>query len=306
MKRLTNVFFALLVVAVVTALVAPAALAGCSPSTRAANVDRPFYSDATYIGFSNASGCVSTDRGGAGCPGFNGRWWQTNNTANDNGTYDSSQWLNGGFGADFWYFIIATGAEGTGPCTTDCMTVFIEDPETDEFILWTSAQAAPVGGNNFNFMDVIGGYASFAPGQSPRPRISGVSRDGANTVTVNFDVLDPSAGVFTEATPCGTDGSIANMHVYSQCSVGAPSLAIADGWALEATIAGGTGGSSSFSFDCAACGGDLYVATGLEVSGGGQFFLTNPSIVECDPNLADPKREFKVIDKGDRIKPKKM
>ncbi len=309
MRKLTNILFVLMVVALAAAVATPEVLAGCSPSTRASNVQRPNFDDARYLGFSNASGCSGPDYGGAGCTGFVGHWWKTDNPAVNNGSYGADEWLHGQYGANFWFFQIATGAAGTSAgCVTGCITVQVEDTATDEFFLWTGDEGIRFS-NNFDFSDVDGGgFTTAAAGPSPRPRISGVARDGANQVTVNFDVLDPSPGVRSETTDCGVTGAIDNINVYSQCSEGQPALDNLGGWTLQSTLAA-TGGAGSFNFDCAACGtADLWVSSGVVVSGNVQF-LTNPAIVECDPNLADPKRKFKQIDRDQgpgTMKPKKM
>ena len=313
MKRLTGILVTVIAVAVVVGLAAPPADAICPLPKTSSNVSRPLFVDATYIGFTNVLpvGCGINRVAGA-CGNMIGRFWQTNAAGiNNEGTYNVGQWFDAYYGNAFAFFRQSLTNQGVQGCPTDCITVYIENTLTDEFILWTSAEK-PVGGgpapdNDFDFTDVLpAAFATQAAAPSPRPRVTSTSGARGGPVTLTYDVLNPSAGVVTEAGNCvGVTGAITGINVYTQASAAAPSSGIA-GWTLANSHAGTGALLQSVVVDCTSALTDQWVASGLVIDGQAPHFVGNPTRIECDPALADP--DFKLIPRrpGDKVKPKEQ
>jgi hypothetical protein len=268
----------LVVLSLAVVLGASPVLAGCSPATTAGNV-HPQFAQYSPINF---GGDATNDLNR-----FSGGFWKTSSTAANSGTYTAEQWMVYLSPYGVFYFVISTGAAGvTEPCVDTCMTVMIEDELTDTYVLWTTDDTL-ANTFNFDFTCAAGGACKAAVNASPgpRPRVSGTSRDGTN-ITVNFDVLDPTPGVWSDITECG-GGAITDVRVYSFSSATAPSPLLADGWVEIADLTS-TGGGGSAILDCSNIANDQWIATGLWVNSLEPVYVSNPTQIECDPDLADP------------------
>lgn len=279
MKK-ANVILAMSAAVVLAMLAAPAAEALCNPALNASDVSRPGYCDSRYVGFDGAGNPVGTAN-----PNINGFMWDTDTPAAGNtGTY--KDWVSGAFGTGFWYFRANLGAAGVVGCPTDCLTVYVENEATQEFILWTAPQAVgPVGclDNDFDFTGVDGGgFGITAPGVSPRPRVAASSRAGTD-VNLTINVSDISAGVRSAA--CG--GSVTGLQLFSQQAATRPSSDPA-GWTARDSFAGSSINGAALTVDCTNTAVPQWVAVGIQVDGGAPQVLSQPIQVECDPNIADP------------------
>lgn len=291
MKRL-NVAFALVAMVLVVALAASTAEASCNPNKTISNQSRPDYCAGSYIQFNDNSFCAGSVAGGTGCPQINSAFWETNNPAAGNsGTFDGGQnWVSGNFGAGYWWFRAFAGTAGVNGCPSNCVTVYIENEDTEEFILWSAPEAVgPSCGldNNFDFTGIGGGGAQ-PSGQSVRPRVTASARNGGNPdlVDLTYDIPSPAGGTVSDA--CG--GAVTGTFLYSQSAASRPSSNPNDGWSQVASFgAGGTAGAQ-ISVDCSNQANDVWIATGLGVSGQQPQVLSAPTIVECNPAIADPPK----------------
>lgn len=269
MKRIG--FIAVIIIAVAV-MGGSQVLAGCSPSTRASNFDQQTYAAFSLIDFGgNTSGDASTFT--------NGRFWATADSANNQGDYTGEQWMNyygSGYG---WFFVIATGKTPDPDCITGCMTVYIEDSATDTYVLWTQDDT-PTNNNVFDFTynEATGGNPA---AEGPRPRVDSSGRSG-DTINIDYTVPNPTSGVRNGRCT----GNVTAVNVYRQASATDPGRDIT-GWTLVEAFPA-AGGSSSVALDCSNIAVDQWLATGLEVEGQPVQFVSNPTQVECDPDLADP------------------
>ena len=289
MKRTTAIPWILAAAIIVVCLSSPPAVAACIPAKFGGNVQifSPFFY--TYPTFGDATGDNTH---------FLGRYWQTGNrSAANEGSCPVTDWLYGYVGVTYyWRFDINLGLACNVGCAVDDLTVYLEDQLTDNFILWSVSEGVGASGEyDFDYAEFVT-TTFFAPGPAPRVRIDTSSRAG-DTVNVDYRVDDPSTGVF--------GFSISTINIYSCTQAGQPSLDLPGCWTLIDTFAG-TGGTGSAGVDCSNQALDVWLTSGLEVSGESAGFVTTPTQVECDPNLADPRRKIKVLDRteGKRIKRK--
>lgn len=288
-----RILVTMLAVAVAAGFVASPAVANCIPAKTGANFAFPYYS---YIDFDDATGDNSH---------FIGAFWQT--TAPDssnNNTYSVQEWLYGvpGF-TYYWYFYLNLGDARVTGCAENNLTVYIEDTLTDKFILWTADEGAGPSFNfDYDFTNADRGAANkdgtddgfFVAGDSPRPRIQSSNRSGTN-VDVNLNVPDPNAGHYTQ----GGTGAISEVRIYSQSSATTPPSDLPGAWVQVGTLGPG-GGAGSVTVDCSNTSEDQYVAAALVVEGLEPRVVSEASLVECDPNLADPSGRIKRLPKGER------
>jgi hypothetical protein len=127
----------------------------------------------------------------------------------------------------------------------------------------------------------------------PRAKVTTSSRVGGNVnVTVGVDVTEIGVGPYYE----GTAGLATGYNILSAQSALEPGRD-ASAYTLRSTITapGGAPGSSSTTVDCTNPNIDQWVVTQLVTPGGPSPTVSQPTRVNCNPALADPK--FKIVPK---------
>jgi len=284
MKKL-SVLVSILAIGLMMAVVAPSAEANCIPGKIGGNADYPLYA---YIDFADASGDNSS---------LIGQFWVPNDPGIRNdpaGTVPGyagpvQQWAFGVPGVTYyWYFYVDLGsANFTGcPLPGASLTVYLENTATDKFVLWTADEFAQGGNLNWLFRPSQGFAAA---GDSPRPTVNSSARNGTS-VDMNVTVADPSAGHWQQSTA----GGITGVNLYAKPSADAPDPNDLNGWAMVGSVTA-TGGTTDVSVDCTDTNTSQWLAAGIMVDSQDPQVFSESIQVECDPNLADPGDNFKVV-----------
>jgi hypothetical protein len=286
--RKSSILVSILGVGLVLALAAPPASAVCPSVNLGTNVASG--TAYAYIDFGNTS---------ADSAPFIGQFWQTLNPANGNGgSYNVSNWLFGYPGyPNYWYFYINTAGDvGIVGCPAENMTVYLEDTTTDTFVVWTTDFLAqsPYRGFEWDYADA-GGGGFITAASSPRPRVNSSARVGSN-VELNITVPSPAAGQWQ----FGTVGTITGATIYG-VQAAAPDVYNVGAWTTLGSL-GATGGTTDVVVDCTTTAPNQWIATGLILDGVAAPVLSEPVEVECDPTLADPGGDFKVIQRDTQRK----
>jgi len=275
MKKFSILFSILAVGLMVVA--APSAEAGCIPGQFGTNAAYPLYA---YIDFADASGDNST---------LIGQFWVPNDP-NKISSLPTVDWTFGTAGyTNYWYFYLDFGSATFNLCPDgDPITVYLEDTATDKYILWTADRGDVASQNGFEYL-FVPSQGFVAAGDSPRPSVNSSARNGVN-VDMNVTVADPSAGHWMMTT----NGAITGVNLYSKASDGAPDPKDRAGWALVGSVTP-TGGTADVSVDCTNQAVSQWLATGIMVDGQDPQVFSESIEVECDPNLADPGDNFKLV-----------
>lgn len=232
-------------------------------------------------------GTIDTDTGtytyidlpaGADNQSVIGRFWQADNRAAGNeGSYDDSIWLIPYEGR--WYISGDLGGAGVFGCVNGPMIVTLENNDGS----FTSWQAVDTPALSLWWNLAPFGDKTLTP--IVRPSLSNRSPAGTQ-VTFNVTAPGPADGV--------GGYRLMQRRLAAQADPGrspanyTPRDIIAPGATVPVTI------------DCSV---QDQVYLGFQVAygtGTGQFFGDNvggTANVSCDPNMADPNREFKIIDK---------
>lgn len=295
----------------VVALVAQPALAICDNSAGFTQTPKGGTFDYNYLVF----GTDSTSGGGAqDGAGLAGKFWRLGSRATANeGTTATSDWVLTFAGA--WYI---DGNWASLPGTVGCasgnpMAIVVEDRTLDGSAGLFAAGAADSfvvcprewdmsGDANFNCATrPTRTWADWTGQPIPRPRVTGSSRVAPNVVLdLQFD--DVASGFFNGGNGRSAYSVITGYVVKTQTllkTAPAPGAANTAAWTAIANTATAAGGASiaGVSVNCADPNTFVYVATALQFDGGDQSsYVSQPTVVECDPTLADPDR-FKLIDK---------
>jgi hypothetical protein len=134
----------------------------------------------------------------------------------------------------------------------------------------------------------------------PRLGVASSSRNATN-VDLNVNVPPTNAG----AVGPSASTAIAGYDIVSFAGTADPGRA-ASNWGSPTTLSapGGTAASGLVSVDCSNTAVDRFVAVRINYADGQKSDLVGPSVrVECDPTMADPDRDFKLID-GPKQKPR--
>ncbi len=214
-----------------------------------------------------------------------GRFWQAGNRAAGNeGTYDDPIWLKVYPPSGRWYISGDMAGDGVSGCPNGDLIMILEDNRAGgaAYAAWRAAET-PAAAQWWSFAEQ--GDKSFTP--IPRPALSNRSPSGSS---VTFNVTAP--------LPEQTGGTVITGFRLMQRRLpaqGNPGNSPSQYTAGQIIPPGGT---APLTIDCTAQD-QVYLAFQIQYDGG-QWFgdLTGPAVnVSCDPNLADPDREFKLIDK---------
>jgi hypothetical protein len=216
---------------------------------------------------------------------LSGRFWETNNAAAaNNGTASESSWLGQYYaGADATYILGDWGA-GTVGCPVGAMTVMVEDNKNGGFITM-SANEKP-GNKNFLWIGQDWTAASI-----PRPRVTGSGRSGTDVI-VDVMVDDASGGSYDPDANGG--GQITGVPIFQAVNPTSNDIA-AGGWSSIGVAPNG-GSVAGLAVDCSDTANNTSIAAGVEIEGEAPTTVGPATIIECDPNLADPGK-FKLIER---------
>lgn len=235
---------------------------------------------------------------GADSTSLVGRFWQSGSRSLANeGGYDDSVWLRQ-YGTN-WYVSGDLSDSNIVGCPGTAMSLLIQDTRNGQFafarVAEFAAEALPI-----SFATVGGNMVLSA---SPVPRLTNrvPNATGASWTAV----IDPVAANFY------TDGSStrdANITGYQLVQQRRPTSAAVDNnaaqWANVGTAVGAVGGAVPVTVDCTA-GDQVYLGVKVIFDGGAfaSDVISGRANVTCDPNLADPDRKFKVIDRKSTREP---
>ena len=296
MKKMTKMaVLAVLALALSTASV----WATCSP----AKVMTQFSSSKglyTYTDWDDNLGTQNTD--------LVGRYWKTGAYATANSddpdglicTAGPTCWFRQYAATGRWYVNSNLGAGGVG-CPSINISAEMYNQKTGEFFAYTLCESgepgcpSPAGYPAFDVADVFD--FDFAP-TVIRPRAVSSSRAGT---TVNV-TLAMNPVYYQQFTTTGATVPPPEARVYRAISATKPSPNIATGAWVQVGTLPVAGGQAAFAADCASTATDNWFAVGVVVAGEAPRFVSAPTQVECDPNLADPNGRFRMIDKTDGTK----
>lgn len=235
-----------------------------------------------------------------------GRYWKTGaySTANSDDpdglicTAGPTCWFRQYAATGRWYVNANLGAGGVG-CPSINVSAEMYNQKTGEFFAYTLCESgeagcpSPGGFPAFDVADVF--EFDFAP-TVIRPRAISSSRSGS-TVSVT---LAMNAVYYQQQTTTGATVPAPEARVYRAISGTRPNPNIVTGaWTQVGTLPT-SGGQAAFTADCTNTAADNWFAVGVVVAGEAPRFVSTPTQVECDPNMADPNGRFRVIDKGER------
>lgn len=276
-----------IVSAVALAVVAaPLAEATCAPAKRFSQWDA---SSATYA-YTNFQQPQTN-------AAIIGALWQTGarSAANEGSGCEDTSWLNPYAGQ--WYingFLNGLDPQGdlcqpTG-CPSGDMTIVVEAPRSGggaEF------GVTRVGETSFGFNYSTAGTLNTA--DIPRPNVSSSGRSGTN-VNINF-TLPGRDSAYAGAAP--VNQAISSYRIVRFRGNADPGRGSGQWSLLQSFPYNSAGVSGSLTIDCADTTQDEFIATQVSYDNG-QYLgaLVSQSVrIECDPNLANPDRDFKLIDR---------
>jgi hypothetical protein len=160
-----------------------------------------------------------------------------------------------------------------------------------------AATVDEISGPAFDFQ--YGNLGSLELVEMPRIQVLSSSRSGS-VVTLNFSI-PPITGTYGP----GADTAIQAVNVLSAAGTADPGRNAAAYTLLQRfPTTAGSPVNGSVTVDCSNTATDRFVVTQIEFDQGvGSDLVSRAVRVECDPTLADPNREFKMID-GPKDKPR--
>jgi hypothetical protein len=310
-------------VLLIVALAAPAAMATCipaklagqdpggGPGTRGYIYFGPYFvpygESSPYGGYPNVGGWVNDADLHAG------KFWQPGNRAGANeGTTPIDGWLKGWPQSYYKHWIGINLGDGTVVgCPSQNLIYIVEDQIDDddndtstvgdgfaENARFVIGRAPETPARPYSFDTGIGnGYAQQVAADHPRPKVQTSSKLG-NVITATLAYDDPAAGFYGGAALA--PGSITGIRLYQACGTD-PGRA-ASSWTHVATVPYDGGSESHIvSVDCStglvngggtACPNDeVLLAGGLAlIDGVNSSYVSRATVIECDPNLAEPGR----------------
>lgn len=222
-----------------------------------------------------------------------GRFWQPGaRSTNNEGTYSDTTWIQFYAGTGRWFLTGDLSDGGVAGCPTGAMNVLIQDTRNGQFALARVAENFTKT-NGFNFADA--GNLDLV--NAPFPRLT--NRSVAGSVVSYTAVIDPTPAGFYSDGSSTRDANITGYQlVQRRRPSSAPPAFDAAQWTNVGAAVPAAGGSVPVSIDCTT---QDQVDLGVRlVFDNGQFssdVVAGRAQVSCDPNLADPDRKFKVIDR---------
>lgn len=180
------------------------------------------------------------------------------------------------------------------------LNTLIQDISTDgqhAFFLLLRVSETPAAGVAYDYTR-IGTNSSLV--EIPKPFVNSSSRAGT-TVNLNLNLNAVNAGFAGLAGQTAQGpGNISGVRIFTFTGNADPGRGRAAGWVADATqrpYTGSTINVPTFGVNCSNTALDVFVAVGLEFDGGTVTtdFVSQPTRVECDPTIADPK--YRSIDK---------
>lgn len=230
-----------------------------------------------------------------------GALWQTGarGTANEGSSCEDSSWLNFYAGTGKWYingFLNGLDPQGELCQPTGCpqgdMTIVVEAPRGNgaEFGV-TRIDETPPAFIVFNYSRA----GSLHTQDIPRPSVTSSSRTGPS-VAVQFSLAGRDSAYAGLSPVAESISAYRIVRFKGNADPGRDSSL----WVLEQSLPYESSGvTGSLAIDCADTTEDQFLATQISYDDG-QYLgaLVSASVrIECDPNLANPGRRFKPIDR---------
>lgn len=223
-----------------------------------------------------------------------GKFWQTGNfSAANSGT---TQMVGNPGGVGFikfapapyntWYISGDLSQQGIVGCPAGQLTFLLQTNTGGTSKFYVRSAAANTSGN---FDLSVGGDLTLVA--LPRPRVASSSRVGG-TVNLNLNV---------EGAGSGVSGLPVNIG-YQIVSAASPTDPGRDATQFAGSTAITPGTPTPFAADCSVTASDRWVSTRLVIDGVPIDLVSDPTRVECDPTMADPK--FKNIERPARPNPR--
>lgn len=222
-----------------------------------------------------------------------GRFWTPGSrTSVNEGTFDDTNWLRQ-YGTGRWYISGDLATPAVVGCPAGAMTLLLQDSRNGELAVARVAEF-PAQGLPFSFA-TVGGDMTLAA--TPSPRLTNrVPNATGSSWTV---VIDPMTTNFYSDGSSTRDANVTGYQLVQQRrATGAAVDNNAGQWANVGTAVSAAGGSVPVTVDCTA-GDQVYLGVKVIFDGGAfaSDVISGRANVTCDPNLADPDRKFKVIDR---------
>lgn len=258
--------------------------------------------NASIVGTFWEVGAASTDNNGA-CT--DDAWLPLCNTAayacggNPTGI-GKTRYINGAMGGSLGGRPVCTV---TGCPTGGDMNLLIQDTTTDGKVVFALARVSetPASGTAYDFSRI----PNITPVDMPRVTVNSSSRAGT-TVNLNLNLSALNGGFYgLPGQTAGGPGNISGYRVQTFTGNADPGRSRTAGWVADATTRPYTGSAVNipvFGVNCSNTALDVFVAVSLEFDGGSTLSdMVSQSVrVECDPNIADPKR-FRSLEKPSGI-----
>jgi hypothetical protein len=282
MRKTKTILGLLATVAVVLAVSAIDASANCIPAKVAGNFDPALY---LYAPWSPGAPVNEAT--------LKGRFWTQGNRAGGNeGTLEG-----------FLYFFNGTiylnanlGDGNVVGCPATRLLTVAQVETLDGGTRFLAATVDEVSGPAFDFQ--YGNLGSLELVEMPKIQVTSSSRS-AGGVTLNFNV--PALGGLYGP---GAGTAVAAINVLSAAGTADPGRGAAAYTLLQSFPTTGGAVSGSVTVDCSNTAVDRFVVAQVQFEQSVPSDLVSRSVrVECDPNLADPNREFKLIE-GPKDKPR--
>jgi hypothetical protein len=222
-----------------------------------------------------------------------GSYWETGNPVNDNETYPVGEWIldNAYYpNSDSWYINGNLGDARTD-CVFNSMTLEASNLNSGGWFIATVSET-PGGFHAFDFTSL---GTNFDGTVAVRPAVNGSGRAG--------DLVNLNVSINPGTSYGAGDATIDETQIYQfGPTATAPATRNPADWTLLGSIVG-NGGTTDVSVDCTgfAPGDQAFVGTAFVAGGNTSQIAGELTVVECDPNLADPGTQFKLIDR-DNIK----
>lgn len=256
-------------------------------------------SQASIIGSFWEVGAAATDSSGAGCP--DDAWVKV---------CDASQFSCGGNPTGktrYMYGAMAgPGCQPTNGCPGGGDANFlVQDVSTDgQHSFFALARVSETLAASTAY-DLTRLSANVSLVEIPRPTVNSSSRAGT-TINLNVNLNAVQTGFFGLAGQTAQGpGNISGVRIMTFTGLTDPGRGRAAGWQADTISRPYTGASINvplFAVNCANIANDVFVATALEFDGGAvtSDYVSQSVRVECDPNIADPKR-FRSLEKPSGI-----
>lgn len=223
-----------------------------------------------------------------------GRFWEPGQRgAKNEGTYDDSNWFLDYAGKK--YTSGNLGDARTTGCPAGQLLTVLQAPTTDGGAEFVAMQVSEIPANAVAF-DYSRRASDFNAAPIPRPNVSLSSRSGPS-VNLTLSIADAAGGFY------GVDSqTIARTYNLVRFTGTADPGRSAAAWTLAQAVPANT--PTAITADCSNTATDVFYATQLVIDGVASDLVSKSVRVECDPTLADPDKQFKLIEgPGEKPRP---